>query len=215
MKNLKKIVVATVVLLSTTTAINAQNSNSDKEGSLRIGIKAGLNYSNVYDERGDDLVADGKFGLAGGGFLSIPIGDLLGIQPEFLISQKGFRATGSVVGLNYELTRTSTFIDVPLFFAIRPVPFITILAGPQFSYLINQKDVFTSSVTSFEVEQEFENDNIRKNIMCFVGGIDINVKHVVVGARAGFDFQDNAGDGTNSTPRYKNVWFQGTVGLRF
>lgn len=215
MKNLKKMALAAVVLLGTTTAINAQDSGADKENSLRIGLKAGLNYSNVYDERGDDFVADGKFGLAGGAFLSIPIGDFLGIQPEFLFSQKGFVATGSVIGLNYELKRTSTFIDVPLFFALRPVPFVTILAGPQFSYLINQKDEFTSSVTSFEVEEEFDNDNIRKNIMCFVGGIDINVEHFVVGARAGFDFQDNAGDGTSSTPRYKNVWLQGTVGFRF
>jgi len=214
MKNLKRITLAVLALASTAT-INAQENDSDKENSLRIGVKAGLNYSNVYDERGDDLVADGKFGLAGGAFLSIPIGDFFGIQPEFLFSQKGFKATGSVVGLNYELTRTSTFIDVPLFFAVRPVPFITILAGPQFSYLINQKDEFTSSVSSFAVEQEFENDNIRKNIMCFVGGIDINVSHIVIGARAGFDFQDNAGDGTNSTPRYKNVWYQATVGIRF
>lgn len=214
MKNLKKITLAILALVSTAT-INAQENDSDKENNLRIGIKAGLNYSNVYDERGDDFVADGKFGLAGGAFLSIPIGELLGIQPEFLFSQKGFKATGSIVGLNYELTRTSTFIDVPLFFAVRPVSFITILAGPQFSYLINQKDEFTSSVSSFEVEQEFENDNIRKNIMCFVGGFDINVNHVVVGARAGFDFQDNAGDGTNSSPRYKNVWYQATVGIRF
>ncbi len=214
MKNLKRITLAVLALASTAT-INAQENDSDKENSLRIGVKAGLNYSNVYDERGDDLVADGKFGLAGGAFLSIPIGDFFGIQPEFLFSQKGFKATGSVVGLNYELTRTSTFIDVPLFFAVRPVPFITILAGPQFSYLINQKDEFTGSVSSFAVEQEFENDNIRKNIMCFVGGIDINVSHIVIGARAGFDFQDNAGDGTNSTPRYKNVWYQATVGIRF
>lgn len=214
MKNLKRITLAVLALASTAT-INAQENNSDKENSLRIGVKAGLNYSNVYDERGDDLVADGKFGLAGGAFLSIPIGDFFGIQPEFLFSQKGFQATGSVLGLNYELTRTSTFIDVPLFFAVRPVPFITILAGPQFSYLINQKDEFTSSVSSFAVEQEFNNDNIRKNIMCFVGGVDINISHVVVGARAGFDFQDNAGDGTNSTPRYKNVWYQATVGIRF
>lgn len=215
MKNLKKLTVAVAVLFTTTISVQAQTNDTDKENNLRIGLKAGLNYSNVYDERGDDFVADGKFGLAGGAFLSIPIGEFLGIQPEFLISQKGFQASGSVVGLNYQMTRTSTFIDVPLFFAVRPASFITILAGPQFSYLINQKDEFTSSITSFDVQQEFENDNIRKNIMCFVGGIDINVSHVVVGARAGFDFQDNAGDGTNSTPRYKNVWYQATVGFRF
>lgn len=197
------------------TNINAQDNDKDAEGRIRLGIKAGLNYSNIYDAEGEDYVADGKLGFAGGGFISIPLGKLMGLQPEFLISQKGFQATGSVLGMNYELTRTTTFVDVPLFFALRPVPFFTLLAGPQLSFLVNQKDEFTSSIVSYEVEQEFENDNIRKNILCFVGGVDINIKPIVISARAGFDFQDNKGDGTSTTPRYKNVWLQGTVGLRF
>lgn len=217
MKNLKKItftILAFILVMSMTNAQdNDYNTNSDEK--VRIGIKVGTNYSNVYDERGDDFVAEAKFGGVGGAWVSIPIGTYLGIQPEFLLSQRGFRATGSVIGLNYELKRTSTFIDVPLYLAFRPLSFITVLVGPQFSYLIYQKDEFTSSITSFDVEQEFENDDVRKNLLCFVGGIDVNIKHIVVGARAGFDFQDNQGDGNPTTPRYKNVWLQATLGFRF
>lgn len=213
MKNKKKSILLFLAVIATV-GVQAQANDDDAENRLRFGVKAGLNYSNVFDEKGDDFVADGKFGLATGAFLSIPIGTMFGLQPEFLISQKGFQATGSVLGLNYGLKRTSTFIDIPLFFALRPVPIFTLVAGPQFSYLINQKDEFTSSIVSFDVENEFKNDNIRKNIMCFVGGFDINVSHVVISGRAGLDFQNNAGDGSNSTPRYKNAWFQATVGLR-
>ena len=98
---------------------------------------------------------------------------------------------------------------------MKPSEFITLLAGPQFSYLVNQRDVFANSATSFAQEQEFNNDNIRKNIFGVVGGLDINLKHIVLGARVAWDVQNNNGDGTASTPRYKNVWFQGTIGYSF
>jgi hypothetical protein len=193
---------------------NAQINKDDKELNIRIGAKVGLNYSNVFDQKGDDFLADSKFGLAGGGFISIPLGLRFGLQPEVLFSQKGYKATGSIIGFDYEMTRKTSFIDIPLYFAFRPIPVITVLAGPQFSYLINQKDVFTSSAVSYNAEQEFKNENIRKNIMSLIGGIDINLNTIMIGARAGFDVQENQGDGTNMIPRYKNVWFQGTIGIR-
>ena len=187
------------------------NAQSNK---LVLGVKAGTNYSNVYDEQGQDFNADAKFGLVAGGFLSIPIGAFIGVQPEVLFSQKGFKATGSLLGGNYSLTRTTNYIDVPLMLAIKPVPFVSILVGPQYLYLLRQKDVFEAGGVTVLQEQEFKNDNLRKNILCFIGGIDINVKHFVLGARAGWDIQNNNGDGTSSTPRYKNAWIQGTVGFR-
>lgn len=190
----------------------AQENETDNREKFQVGLKAGLNYSNVYDESGDEFRADAKFGLAAGAIMAIPIGKYFGIQPEALISQKGFRADGRSLGTPYSFTRTTTYLDVPLQFALKPSEFITILAGPQFSYLLHKKDVFTSSPNSYAQEQEFKNDNIRKNIFGVVGGIDINLRHFVLGGRVGWDIQNNNGDGTSNTPRYKNAWFQGTVG---
>jgi hypothetical protein len=196
--------------------IHAQDNNlTDARARLLFGIKGGLNYSNVYDERGEAFTADPKFGLAAGIFLAIPIGTYLGIQPELMISQRGFKSTGSILGNRYELTRTTTYLDIPLLFAFKPSEFITILGGPQFSYLLQQKDAFANGTTSIETEKEFENDNIRKNILCLTGGLDLTLKHIVLGARAGVDLQTNHGNGNSSTPRYKNVWYQATIGYRF
>lgn len=97
---------------------------------------------------------------------------------------------------------------------MKPAEFITILAGPQLSFLMKQKDVYTFGSNSSEQEQEFNNDNVRKNILGFVVGIDVIVYSVVVSARGAWDFQTNNGDGTNSTPRYKNQWIQLTVGFK-
>ncbi len=203
------------VFLSFGNQIIAQEGDTDFREKLNFGLKGGLNYSNVYDSEGEAFRADPKLGFAGGAFLAIPIGRNFGVQPEVLISQKGFRATGRILGGTYSFTRTTTYLDVPLLFSIKPVEFITLQVGPQYSYLIKQNDVFTNASTSIEQEQEFVNDNIRKNTLCFIGEADINLKHVVLGARAGWDILNNNGDGTSTTPRYKNVWYQATIGYRF
>ena len=92
---------------------------------------------------------------------------------------------------------------------------LTILVGPQYSYLTSQKDVFTNPITNVEVNQDFNTDNIRKNTLCLVAGADVNLSNIVLGARVGLDMYNNNGDGTSTTPRYKNVWAQATVGFRF
>jgi hypothetical protein len=193
----------------------AQDSDADMRTKLSFGIKAGANYSNVYDSKGEEFDADAKLGAVGGIFLTIPIGEYIGVQPEILFSQKGFKATGRILGGGYDVTRTTSYIDVPLLFLVKPVSFLTLAAGPQYSYLIEQKDEFANAVTTIEQEQEFENDNIRQNTLGFIGGVDINLGKIVIGARVAWDLQENNGDGTSTTPRYKNVWFQGTLGYRF
>ena len=85
--------------------------------------------------------------------------------------------------------------------------------GPQYSYLLKQTDEFTTSSTSTAQQQEFNNDNIRKNILSVLTGFDVTGKKCSFGARVGWDVQNNNGDGTSSTPRYKNVWYQATIGF--
>jgi hypothetical protein len=211
---MKKNLLLIAAVLFTASYSRAQESFTDTREKFQIGIKIGANVSNVYDSKGEVFNSSAKLGLAGGGFLSIPIGKYFGIQPEILLSQKGFRATGTYLGTQYDLTRTSTFIDIPILFAIKPTALITLMLGPQYSYLIRQTDVFSSGGLSTIDDQAF-NSNIRKNIFCFLGGLDINLNHLVFGGRVGWDIIDNNGDGTSTIPRYKNVWYQATVGLRF
>ncbi len=209
---LKKIILLQAIVLLMFTNLFAQ---TDSREQFVAGLKIGTNYSNVYDAEGEEFDADPKFGWVTGAFFSIPVGAYLGVQPEILFSQKGFNATGRLLGETYEFTRTTNYIDVPIYFALKPSSSVSILAGPQYSYLIKQRDVFTNNGSSLVQEEEFENDNIRKNIFCFSGGLDINVNHIVLGTRVGWDITRNNGDGTSATPRYKNVWYQATLGYRF
>ena len=205
-----------MIALVTLSVTNSNAQSTDKRDALSFGIKAGTNYSNVYDEEGNDFVADSKFGFAAGAFVAIPFGKFIGIQPEVLYSQKGFKSTGTYFGSTYSMTRTTEFIDVPVLLAVKPIAQLTLLFGPQFSYLIKQKDEFTGGTISSTQQQDFDNNDITKNIMGLTGGADVNLSdNLVLGLRAGWDIKTNEGDGNSSTPRYKNMWYQATVGYRF
>lgn len=192
----------------------AQSYDTDFRSVLQFGLKAGTNYSNIYDTEGEELSADPKFGFVTGAFVAIPIGEFLGIQPEILFSQKGFKGSGILFGSPYELTRTSNYIDIPLLFSLKPSEYFSLVAGPQYSYLIKQKNSFSNAVTTIEQEREFDNEDLRKNTVCFTGGFDVSMSHFVFGGRVGWDLFKNNGDGTTTTPRYKNVWYQVTIGYR-
>jgi len=202
-----------IIFALTVNNCQAQNSDCDTREKLQVGVKVGANLSNVYDTQGDQFKSKDKLGFAAGCFVAIPLNKIIGFQPELLFSQKGFQATGQVLAQNYDFTRTTSYIDVPLLLAIKPIQYITILVGPEYSYLINQKDMFTSSTSSLELEQQFENENIRKNTLCFTGGADIKYSHLVFSARLAWDLLNNNGNGTSSIPRYKNVWYQATIGF--
>ncbi|WP_333601240.1 porin family protein [Flavobacterium sp.] len=215
---MKRVILVIAMITLSTTGVLAQTdekTGTDKRSDLSLGIKGGVNLSNVYDSEGENFVADSKFGFVAGGFITIPIGKFFGIQPELLFSQKGFKSTGVFLGSTYEMTRTTDYIDVPLLVSFKPVESVSLLFGPQFSYLLKQKDDFKGGTISSTQEDEFSNDNIRKNTFCLTGGADFNMDHLVLGLRAGWDVKNNNGDGTSTTPRYKNMWYQATIGYRF
>jgi hypothetical protein len=194
------------------TAVAQFNADFEK---FSFGIKAGANLSNVWDEQGEDFVADSKLGAVGGVFFAVPIGEYLGVQPEILFSQKGFKGEGSLLGFPYTFTRTTSYLDVPLLVQFKPIKGFALLAGPQFSYLLKEKNVYTFGSNSSEQENAFSNEDLRNNILGFIVGAELTVSSVIISARAGWDFQTNNKNSVSTTPRYKNQLLQLTVGYNF
>lgn len=211
---MKKPIITIAAIILMVGNLSAQNDN-DTRNLLHVGVKAGMNISNMYDSQNEEYQADPKIGFVGGIFVSIPILDkIIGIQPELLFSQKGFSASGTVLGANVNFTRTTNYLDIPIFLAFKPIEYVTLLVGPQYSYLMKQKDVFENPISDIILESEFKNENIRKNTFSLATGADINFRNFVFAARIGWDLYNNNGNGTSSTPRYKNVWGGLTLGIR-
>ncbi len=213
--NMKKIGLILFVILGTSITAMAQESEKyDRREKFTFGVKIGANLSNVWDSEGEDFEADAKLGFAAGAFVGIPIGRFLGIQPEVMFSQKGFQSSGTLLGTSYSNKKTTSWIDVPVHLQIKPLAFLTILVGPQISFRVSERNEYTFGNNSSAQEEEFENDNIRKNMLGISTGFDINIYHVVISGRASWDLQNNKGDGTSSTPRYRNQFLQLTVGFK-
>lgn len=211
---MKKYLIICLSLLVSGTMLKAQFPNTDMRDAPTLGFKAGINVSNIWDSEGEDFEADPKVGFAGGLALSIPIGTYLGFQPEVLFSQKGYQGSGTLFGTSYSFVRTTSYIDVPLQLQFKPASFVSILVGPQYSYLVHQKNAFEVGEASFVQQEEIENENIRKNIFGIVAGADFNMSHFMISPRLGWDLMNNNGDGSTTTPRYKNRWVQLTLGVR-
>jgi hypothetical protein len=102
------ITIAAVVLMVGN--LSAQNDN-DTRNLLHVGVKAGMNISNMFDSQNEEYQADPKIGFVGGIFVSIPIIDkTIGIQPEVLYSQKGFSAIGNILGADVSFKRTTNYL---------------------------------------------------------------------------------------------------------
>jgi Outer membrane protein beta-barrel domain len=212
-----KIKVTLIILLAVVLPVSKIQAQK-KDSTIRllpVGIKIGTNYSNMYAEQDDAFTADAKSGLAAGVFFPFSLGAFIGVQPELVFSQKGFKAKGNLLGSSYNFKRTTSYLDLPLLLALKPMPSLTLLAGPQFSYLLKQRDEWTTSTTSEVQEKELENDNTQKNTFCAIVGLDINVDHIVIGVRGGWDVSQTNGDGSATALRYKNTWLQTTLGYRF
>jgi hypothetical protein len=182
---------------------------------VQLGIKAGINRGNIYDEHNPTFSANGKTGYVAGAFVSIPFGAFLGLQPEVLWSQKGFVASGTTDDGNpYTFTRTLNYIDVPIQLQVKPIKLITIVAGPNFAFLTKRSDSFKSSnITSSEIE-EIKHDDVRNYTLGVQGGVDVHLLGLLVAGRVGWDLQ-NSNLHSTTLPNYKNAWVQGTVGFRF
>ncbi|HLN73323.1 MAG: porin family protein [Methylococcaceae bacterium] len=210
MKKIILMIIATAFLINMTIA---QEEVLDLRNKVTFGIKGGVNLSNVYDNKEKSFDTNAKPGLAAGAFLGLPLNTYIGIQPEVLYSQRGYKETGSF--LNSKFTHTTNYLDVPLLLAIKPSPVLSILAGPQFSFLLNGKYDFQSDILSGQVSKDYDNENARKNTLCLTGGLDLNLENLVISGRAGWDLKENHADGSSTTPRYKNAWLQATIGFRF
>lgn len=196
---------------------SGNNSHNSDDNSTKpyIGLKAGANISNIYDTQGDEFQADAKLGFAAGAFLTLPLTKYLAVQPELLFAQKGYQGSGSILGSDYSFSRTTSYIDVPVLLAFRTGEYLNLLFGPQYSFLLSQNYTFKSDILDISQDEQFENENLLKNTLCITGGFDVNLTNIVLSARAGWDILSNKGDGTSTTPRYKNMWYQATVGYRF
>lgn len=194
------------------------NEPTSRDAKRRVvfGIKAGVNRSNVYNVDGTALAPTKKQGFAGGVFLALPVGGLLGIQPELILQQKGFEGLGTMGGQQYAVSRTTTHVDIPLQLQVKFFKWFSFLVGPNISFLLNQNDNFSYyGGLNASAKTDLETASLRKSTWGTIFGIDFNFGHLVLSGRSGWDVSPSPVQVYSGVPNYRNRWLQGTVGYRF
>lgn len=214
---MKKIYAGTLAAILFSGAAMAQSS-TDKGSSntLHFGVRGGLNLSAIVkDDNAPDFNTKMKPGIQAGVYLQLPVTSSFSVQPEVLFSQKGYKADGSFLGTNYNYHVTTNYIDVPLLAKFTPTKNFGIVVGPQFSFLTNTTTKFTAGGTQFENQVSNDNDNLRKNTLGGLVGLEAGIsKNLTVSARYALDFQKNNGDGTSNSLKYRNQVISLTLGVQ-
>jgi hypothetical protein len=157
---MKKITALAILVFTTTILVKAQT--------LDFGVKAGLNFSELSNNRPDLYSStSGATGFLGGVYGRV---GLLGFfaQPEVVYSQRKGAFTSKVD--QTAVINTLSYIDVPVLFGFKLV-FARAYVGPNFQFLMDAKQKATSAAK----DPNFSKDNYNSSSVGYQAGIGVDL----------------------------------------
>ena len=144
----------------------------------RMGIKGGLNVTNLYLEDVNDENA--RFGFNLGLYGQILSSDVFAIQPELLFSTKGakWEYTGA---LDQTIDFNTNYLDLPVLAVIKLGKSAEIHAGPYAGYLLSAKIKYDGDFANGT--DNIDRDDLNTIDYGLVGGFGLNFGAMQVGAR--------------------------------
>src|SRR6476620_9151842 len=151
---------AVIFLILGAAKVNAQ---------LKYGINAGLNHSTLKGDAAGSLekivdlsngyiTPQGRNGFYAGGFVEMPLGEKISIQPGVYYSQKGYTLKGSIAGDKFDFLGVSAkaqlqshYIDIPLLVKAEVAKGLQVYAGPQISYLVKNNLKMDAGLLGFSL----------------------------------------------------------------
>ena len=117
------------------------------QASVSIGLKGGLNFSNLNSSSASGTY-DSRTGYHAGAFVSIKV-TKIAIQPELIFSKQG-----SDIKYSGQPTVESNFnyLNIPVMLKLYIVSGLNLQIGPQFGYLMSAKGADPTGVTSGSVD---------------------------------------------------------------
>jgi hypothetical protein len=179
---MKKSTVLVAALLSV-----AAFSSAQAQG-VRLGLRAGANYSNLSGNIKNENTYNNKLGFVGGVMLNAPIVEnFFSIQPELLYSQKGFENKptdfdNTIAGIGYKEKREGkvnyNYLDLPILAKINADGFY-FEAGPQISYLLSSSNetkttrtnTVSGEVKTFEAENKNDVSELNRTELGYAAGL--------------------------------------------
>ena len=170
---------------------------------FHIGVKAGTNLAKI---DGRSFQSGFNWGFSAGGFAELNFTSHFGIQPEVLFSQTKTKTASDFntiyqQGIN-DRDVTLNYMSIPILLSLRPIPFLSILIGPQFSTLLSSSENIIGNTKNAFKSGDFG----------MVGGAQLNLGGFKAGARYVIGLS-NLND-IDNTDKWKNQSIQLYIGFR-
>jgi len=145
----------------------------------QLGVKGGINFSNISTDEDDIENLEGKLGFQAGLMLRINLTETFAIQPEALFVRKGakYEFLGSEVKSNMD------YVDFPVLLVFKPVDFISIQVGPQFSYLLGTNVTYGDGFAGIGQGYDAERDDFEDVDYGLAAGLGFNLGNAIIDVR--------------------------------
>lgn len=173
---MKKICILVCALLTVFFTAYGQEDNRSQ-----VGIKGGLNLSNLYSDK--DSKSDMKAGFNLGLFAKMPVSESLAIQPELYYTMKGASVTYNTLILDGTADFSLSYIELPVLLVFKLGDFANLHFGPYVSYLLNGKVKNSANINLFDFENNIDMDNYNRIDAGVALGAGIDLGSISIGAR--------------------------------
>jgi hypothetical protein len=167
----------------------------------RIGVKAGVNLSNFYDNQIDDRNL--RFGFHVGLFTEIAVSEYFSIQPELLLATRGneqsYGDDGGLAddfGIEGDVRFNLLYIDLPILAKFTIGEVINLHAGPYVSYLLGANVSAEGDLIPDDTE-DLDRDNFANWDYGLAVGAGVDLAAVSIGLRYNLSLNEIA-DSTES-----------------
>ena len=147
---------------------------------IHVGVKGGVNMNKL---DGKNFDSDFELGYQLGGFAYYNFTDFVGLQGEVLFNQTNTKITDNykdIFNNAFKKDKTLNYISVPVLLRLNSEGLITVVAGPQFSFLASGNEtVLNNSKKLF-----------KKTDFAFVAGGEVNIRPLTIYARYVWGFSD-------------------------
>ncbi|MFI5153725.1 MAG: porin family protein [Chitinophagales bacterium] len=170
---------------------------------FHIGAKGGVNMNKI---AGRSFTDEFDYGYSLGGFVDLDFSKKWGLQPELMWSQSKTKTATNINDIYPEgITSTDVtlnYLTIPVLLTYKPIPLLSLQAGPQFGILLSQTQNFVYNVQ----------DAFKKGDFSMLFGAQLNLGAFKAGARY-FIGLNNLND-IDDADKWTNQGFQFYVGLK-
>ncbi len=164
-------------------------SLSAQDGEAKVGMKAGLNLSNLIADNINDQ--NMRIGFTGGLFFKSPVSDHVSIQPEILITGKGTTAMyDNFFSGDGEFTHRFDYLELPVMAVLNFYENINIHFGPYFAYMLDASVENISENSDYNYVERMNANDFQRMDYGFAGGLGFEFEAIGFGMRYSYGMNE-------------------------